>query len=108
VKVKYFTKDKRLGAELEGNSQKEIFKGLAKFQEIFDSEPCGACGADDTFYSVRTVDNNDYYEKKCRKCGAALSYGQTKDGISLFPKRKATDGSWDNVAKGWHKWQPKD
>ena len=106
MKVTYTTTDKRISADIDGNSQKDVFKGISKFQEIFEHENCGACDASNTSYSVRTIDGNDYYEKKCLKCGAALSYGQMKEGGGLFPKRKNSDGSWDTQTNGWHKWQP--
>ncbi|MBC8436736.1 hypothetical protein H8D85_00265 [bacterium] len=106
MKVVY--KAGKLEAVIEGSGQKEIFAGIAKFEEIFADEPCGACGSNETRYVVRDVEGNSYHEKKCTKCGAALSYGALKDGSGLFPKRKNPDGSWDNQSKGWHKWQPKD
>ena len=106
MRIIYVTKDQRLTAHIESETQKRLFKELATFQEVCEHEACGKCQSDDTVFSVREVQNNEYYEKKCRSCGAALSFGQSKDTKSLFPKRKKEDGSWDNEHKGWSKWEP--
>jgi len=105
MKVKYITMDRRLEAQVEGSSQKEIFKAISDFQEIFEHEACGNCGSVETVFQVRSVDGNDFYQKSCTSCRAALSYGQTKVGDRLFPKRKDKDGNWDNTSRGWYVYQ---
>ena len=72
-----------------------------------EAEVCGLCANKDTRFGVRTIDGNDYYEKRCTKCHATLSYGQMKTGGGLFPKRKRDDGTWDTEHQGWYKWQAK-
>lgn len=104
MKIKYTTKNQRMCIEIDNDSVKDAFKHLAEFQEVFDQEACGLCKSDNLQLVVRTVDSNDYYEIKCRDCGAKLAFGQHKSGGSLFPKRKRQDGSYDAEGQGWHKW----
>jgi|688.fasta_scaffold1589577_1 hypothetical protein len=105
MKVQY-TVSNKLQFEIEGEGQKEIFKGLASVQEIFGEEKCGVCGNTNYRFVVRNVDDNDYYELRCNNndCGATLAFGQHKKGGTLFPRRKDDEGKWLSN-KGWHKWQ---
>ena len=104
MKIKYTTKNQRMSIEIENDSIKDSFKHLAEFQEVFDQESCGLCQGEDLQMVVRTVENNDYYEIKCKSCTAKLAFGQHKAGGSLFPKRKRVDGGYDLEGQGWHKW----
>jgi hypothetical protein len=99
MKVKYTTKNKSLNVTIDSDSVKDVFKELAKFQEIFDEPICQLCKSDNLQFIVRTVEGNDYYELKCNDCFAKLSFGQHKTGNTLFPKRKV-----ENSTNGWHKW----
>ena len=96
----------KINAEIEGDSIRDVFQNIAQVQEVFGENVCGKCGGDDLKFVVRTVDDNQYYEIRCKTCGAKLSFGANKKGGGLFPKRKDADGSWlpDN---GWVKWNPK-
>jgi len=106
MKLTYVTKNGRISAELEGDSQRDLFAQIGKFQEVFEEDACSKCGHDHVRFVVRTVDDNQYYELRCSNCGARLSFGANKQGGGLFPRRKDSDGSWlpDN---GWVKWNPK-
>ena len=96
----------KLTLKISAEGQKELFKDLSTVQEIFGENNCGMCGSTDIKYVVRTVDGNDYFELRCNKCGAILSFGQHKKGGTIFPKRKDADGKWlEN--KAWHKYTPK-
>lgn len=97
MKINYT--NKKLAVEIESDSVKDAFKQLAEFQEVFDESNCGLCSNDDLQFVVRTVEGNDFYELRCRKCSGKLAFGQHKTGGSLFPKRKEHASS-----KGWHKW----
>ena len=105
MKINYTTRNKRLNVEIDSDSAKDAFKKLSEFQEVFDESNCGQCNNDDLQFIVRTVEGNDYYELKCKACGAKLAFGQHKSGGTLFPKRKLEDGTFDYKNKGWHKWQ---
>lgn len=105
MKVTYNSANGRLLAEIEGESQKDIFQEISKFQEVFEENTCGKCKGQDIKYVVRNVDDNHYYELRCNSCGAKLAFGVHKKGGGLFPKRKDGD-NWlpDN---GWLKWNAK-
>jgi hypothetical protein len=105
MKVTYTTKNGRMSTEIEGDSQRDIFAGIAEFQEVFEQSKCGKCGSEDIQFVVRTVDDNEYYELRCRACGARLSFGAHKKGGGLFPKRK--DGDNWLPDGGWVKWNAK-
>ena len=107
MKINYTTKNQRLSVEVEAKTNKEAFKQLAEFQEIFEETNCGSCNSDDLRFIVRNVEGNDFYELKCNSCGSKLAYGQHRVGESLFPKRKLDDSSYDFQNKGWHKWDGK-
>lgn len=107
MKVRFKPSD-YLEFEIEGTTQKDIFKQLASLGEIFTDEVCGVCKNEDTRYVVRTVDDNDFFEKKCFSCFSRIQFGQAKSGGSLFPKRKLEDGSYDKENQGWSKWVPSD
>jgi len=88
--------------ELDVKSERDLFEQVAHIQEVFD-HVCGKCDSANVKLVVREVNDDKYYEMRCRDCGARLSFGCHKKGETLFPKRKAEDGSWlpDN---GWTKW----
>lgn len=102
----------------ETGGSKEVFKKLAEIQDTFEDDKCGKCGSDNLKYSVRTVEDNEFYELRCKKCKAKLSFGTSKaEPNKLYPKRFLTDnkgkaikgedgksvikGNW-----GWVKWNP--
>ena len=41
MKVTYTTKNSRLSAEIEGDSPRDVFENVAKFQEVFEENTCG-------------------------------------------------------------------
>lgn len=95
----------RISFEIDAEGQKELFKEISTVQEIFGENVCGMCESEDIRFVVRNVEDNDYYELRCSKCGATLSFGQHKKGNTLFPKRKDDEGKYMSN-NGWHKWQP--
>ena len=80
MKVTYTTNNKRISAEIEGDSHRDIFAEISKFQEVFEQGVCGKCGSENIKFVVRTVDDNQYYELRCADCGARLSFGAMKKG----------------------------
>jgi len=86
--------------EVEGDTTKDVFQQLASVQEIFGHE---SPGDGDSVYSVRTVDENDYYEivdSKNRRI--KMQFGQTKKGNQLFPRRIDDDKMDGQVRRGWY------
>ena len=86
----------------EGASQADVWQQLANLQEVFGETKCGKCNGPNLRFVVRDVEENKYFELRCKKCGARLSFGQHKTGGSLFPKRKDDDGYLPDG--GWMKW----
>ncbi len=104
MKVQYKTRDGRCLFEVQAETPKELFKGIAQIQDIFEADTaCGCCASTNLRYSVRTVDDNDYYDLQCSDCTASLSFGQHKKGGSLFPRRKEQGGAI-LPNRGWKKW----
>jgi|TARA_R110000765_G_scaffold121857_4_gene218218 DNA-directed RNA polymerase subunit RPC12/RpoP len=95
----------KISAEIEADTQIDLFQKLANFQEIFAENKCAKCGSDNIRFQVRNVEENLYYEAKCSGCGAKLAFGVMKKGGRLFPKRKDKDGGWLPDG-GWVKWNP--
>ena len=88
----YYRPTPKLTIELDVADQKTFFEELAKVQEIV-AHTCGKCsaGTEDLVYQVREVDENLYYEIRCTKCSATLTFGMHKVGGSIYPKRYLTD-----------------
>lgn len=107
MKVIYRTADSKISVEVEGKDNKDIFRQLAIFQELFDNGRCQACDSERVRFVVREVQGNTYYELRCLDCGSTLAFGQKKADGSLFPKRKDKDGNWLPNG-GWVKWQPRE
>lgn len=106
MKATYTTTNGKISVQFDCEDQKNLFKELADFQEIFEQSVCGKCGSENLKFVVRDVDENQYYELRCADCGARLEFGAMKKGGKLFPRRKDKEGNWlpDN---GWVKWNPK-
>lgn len=109
--MKVTCKTGRLSVEVEGQNQKEVFKGLAVFEEVFSEQKCGNCNSEDVKFVVRTVMSGnkkfDFYEVQCKKCFCRLSFGQHTEGNTLFPKRKDEDGK-PIPNHGWVKFVPEE
>jgi hypothetical protein len=91
-----------------GEQQRELFEQIATFQEVFDNSTCGKCGSTNIQFVVREAkdangDVNQYYELRCKDCGAKLAFGCHKKGGGLFPKRKDSEGEY-LPTNGWVKW----
>jgi hypothetical protein len=104
MKIKHRTD--RMEIEVEGGDVKDCFIELANAVEVFSQSVCQACESPDTMPRVREKDGNSYFEVFCNSCNAALSFGQTRVGNRLYPRRKGKDGSY-LPHHGWVKWQPK-
>ena len=95
-----------LTIDIDRETQKEIFKDLAAFEEVFGEAACGKCSSENIRCVVRENDGNEYYEMRCVDCGARLSFGVHKKGGGLFPRRKDADNNY-LPDKGWQKWNAK-
>jgi len=77
----------KLVIKVSGDNAKDLFKEVAAAQEVFDaSQCCGMCQSTNLRFNVRVVDSFTFYELRCSDCQGALSYGQRKDMVNLYPK----------------------
>lgn len=85
----------RITLELEGGTQKELFAAIADAQDVFDADTvCGLCNGQDLRFQVRHIEGNAFYELACRGCTARLTFGQHKEGGTLYPKRGEGNRGW--------------
>lgn len=105
MKLTYTTKNNRIRAEFDAQTQTDMWEQLSSFQEVFEETACGKCGSENLRFVVREVDDNKYYELRCLEsnCRARLSFGCHKKGGGLFPKRKDENGVWKGDS-GWTVW----
>lgn len=126
MKLLYTTKDGRLQVELEADSQSELWRELARFQEVFEETASGnvvdekgkkyLATSDDIKFIVRTAEGvNDkgktetyeYYEKVVVSGplqGYKKSFGLLNDkSKGLFPK-KAPEKDVIYGYNGWSKY----
>ena len=76
-----------LWIEEEAEQEDELFKKIARVQEIFQHEGCGNCGAPNFKFVCRLDSSeNDWLEITCQDCRAKLIFGRTKKGNLIFPK----------------------
>ena len=105
MKANYRTRDGRIVVEVQGETVKDLFRGIGQAQEVFEAAACcGACESPNIQFRTRTIEDNDYFELSCQDCHSKLDFGQHKKGGTLFAKRKDSDGSWLPNA-GWRKWE---
>lgn len=108
MELQYTTNNGQFVVKFEAKTQKELWKDLASFQEVFEADhKCGICGCSNLKFVAREADGNDFFEIKCTdpSCSASLSMGQRKAGGSLFARRKDNDNKW-LPHNGWHKYKP--
>ena len=99
MKLQYTTKNGRITVELEADSQAEMWKQLAEFQEVFEEDiTYNGKTSDEVKYVVRQdTEENEYFEKHYAGSDNELmyvkkAYGQMKKPKGrLFPKRKTKD-----------------
>ena len=102
MKVEYKVSD-AVTVELEGDTIKVVMEQMSQLHEVFGNSTCKKCSGTEVFPVVREVDENKYYELKCKKCGAKLAFGAHKKGGTLFPKRRDQENIMLNDF-GWVKW----
>lgn len=102
---------KGLSFEVEGKEQKDVFEQLASIEDVFGEKFCGLCHKDNLQFVVRNVEDNNFYEIKCKDCGGKLSLSQNKKGGTLYPNRKLKnglpakvddEGPFEFKTRGWH------
>ena len=80
--------------DVEAEQEDELFKQIARTQEIFQHKSCGQCESIDIKFVCRLDSlSNDWLEVACKSCRAKLIFGRTKKGGLIFPKIK-----WDQLS----------
>jgi len=81
--------------DVEAEQEDELFKQVARIQEVFQHKACGACSSINVKFICR-LDNsdNDWLEVTCQDCRAKLIFGRTKKGGLIFPKIR-----WDQLSQ---------
>jgi|3_EtaG_2_1085321.scaffolds.fasta_scaffold00069_35 hypothetical protein len=78
--------------DVDSDKEVDLFKGMARVQEIFQHSQCGKCGNKDVRFVCRQdKDDNDWLEIVCQsiQCRAKLVFGQVKGkGGEIYPKHR--------------------
>lgn len=91
MKASYKTRDGCYMVQCEGETVKDLVRGIAALQDVFEAaHHCGKCGAATTRFRVRNVGGNEFFEVACLACPAVLDLGQNKKGGGLWPKQWRT------------------
>lgn len=90
--------------EADCETPKQAVKTLSSFAEVFGERECGLCKSTSIRPYHREVDGHDYYGLVCCSCGAQLSFGQHKNGSTLFAKRTDANGV-KMSGNGWYHYQ---
>jgi len=102
-----------LTIELNAESPVDLFKQIAKAQEVFCEPSCGKCNSEELMYRVRVNKGDEFFEQVCRKCNSKLAFGLSKQSKGdMFPIRKITEdgqasrklGTYDAKCRGWTKY----
>ena len=122
MKLVYTTKDGRMSVEFEGANDKDLFRQLSHFQEVFEDTPSAnvngkTVSGGDVVYRVRKAKYTDekgkekeaeYFEKLVVSGPLTWykkSFGVLDDGSdNLFPKRPEDSDSIVKGNNGWHKY----
>lgn len=105
MKVVYTTPNGRMRIEQDIAKGKDAFEFVARISELFEEKECGCCHSANIVPSVREHDSYKFYEYKCLDCTARFSFGQHKEGGTLFPKRWDKERSCNLPDNGWSIYQ---
>lgn len=92
--MKGIVRTKHAVIEIDAETPKELFQGLAATVEVFNEKACGLCKSEDIVPVWRTVTQGkkvfEYPEYHCQnpRCRARLAIGCNMEGGGLFPQRK--------------------
>ena len=86
-----------LSFEVSADTEPELFKQIARVQEVFAIQCCGKCKNSNIKFSVRSAaKKSKWLEVTCQdfNCRAKLVYSTTEDGDLVYPKIR-----WDNLSE---------
>jgi hypothetical protein len=105
MKVSYKTLGGRLMIEFEAADTKGLVETLAGIQEVCEQEKCEHCGKNDFQFGTRIVEDDKYYELRCKSCHHQLGFGQSKKGNRLYPRRINHKTKQPIGKFGWYKFE---
>lgn len=81
--------------DVTADTEPELFKSIARVQEIFAVSCCGNCGSEDVRFVVRSAaKKSKWQEIVCQKCHAKLLYSTTEEGDLIYPKTR-----WNHLSE---------
>ena len=73
--------------QVDAETEEELFKQVARVQEVFQHQSCGKCSSPNVKFVCRhDSSENDWLEVGCKDCRAKLIFGRTKKGGQIYPK----------------------
>ena len=73
--------------DVEAEQEDELFKQIARVQEVFQHRGCGHCNSANVKFVCRLdSSSNDWLEVTCQECRAKLVFGRTKKRRLSLPK----------------------
>lgn len=104
MEAQYRTKNGKLSFKIVGDGVKDIIAELTQIEQVFgEGSVCGACESGDTRFQQREAKGFTFYEAVCNACHCKLSFGQSKDTVTLFPKKRDGDTWLPN--HGWQRYE---
>lgn len=95
MKVEYVSPNGRLKLGFDCSGVKQLIKNLSQVTELLEGDSeCGQCGSKTISLEHRNAQGFDFYGMRCHSCGGTLSFGQHKEGDTLFVKRDAGQNGW--------------
>ena len=83
--IKATIKIGNMNLTFEAQTMKDVFKWSGVYSNL--PKACDACNSENLYLSHRTTKaKDDYFELKCSDCNAAGSFGQHKEGGTLYWK----------------------
>jgi hypothetical protein len=79
--------------EVDGQTFRELVRGMSEVLEILQIDECGCCGSTEVRPSYRKSGGYEFYELLCEKCTATLNLGVRQVDGRLFPRRKDDEGN---------------
>jgi len=84
-----------LSFQVDAETEEEVFKQVARVQEIFKHESCGKCNSAEVKFVCRhDSSENDWLEVVCQVCRGKVIFGRTKKGGQIYPKIR-----WDQLSE---------
>ena len=81
--------------QVDAETEEELFKQVARVQEVFQHQSRGKCSPPNVKFVCRhDSSENDWLEVVCKDCRAKVIFGRTKKGGQIYPKIR-----WDQLSE---------